>query len=788
MKTPSRRLTAIVFTDVVGYSAVVHRDERLGERLLARQRQVVRRTIAAYGGREVSTAGDGFLLQFDSTLSAIEAVIALQQRLARDPSDQPDGAPIVLRASVHLGDVEHRGGDLFGDGVNIAARLLPLSPEGGLALSSQALSLVRQRIELPVRSIGTPPLKNIVTPVEVFVLDAVDLLRIELAEALPSSKPLLGATARRSGAIAAALGVALLMGWGASHWSRPAVPPAVSALATVVDAVPEKSVAVLPFANMSEDRNNGYFADGMQDEILTALAKIKSLKVISRTSTEQYRGTTRKLSDIGTALGVTTLLEGSVQRIGNRVRINVQLIDARSDAHLWAESYDRELTDLFAVQSDVAQGVAAALQASLLPAEQKAFARVATRSAKAHDLYLKAGSLERRGDDAPQPDDIKRLWPEVLALYRQALIEDPGFALAAAAIGRVQMRLYYYGDHDRAQMVDAREAAERALRLDPDLAEGHVALGLYHYWGHKNYGAARAALETAQKLLPSDANVHGYLGVIARRQGRWDEAVEQFKKAVEFDPRSTNWWEQLAIVYRELNRWPEQEAAVGRLMALVDDVTYRDWWQANDAVSKDGNLGPMRAFIASLAPGSEPYRQYAEDRSDGLYLLREFDAAIAALEEMEERWITFAYGEALQPKVLRVGMIRFVTGDAARARPHCAEALRLVDAALREHPQESASHFQRGYALACLAKPAEALAAAARGAALMPVSRDALTGANFLFDLASIQALAGERDRAIETLRQLLALPSDYSKGWLRVEPQLAGLHGDPRFEALLKD
>ncbi|MDO9453797.1 MAG: tetratricopeptide repeat protein [Stagnimonas sp.] len=788
MKTPSRRLTAIVFTDVVGYSAVVHRDERLGDRLLERQRSVVRKLIPAYGGREVSTAGDSFLLQFDSTLSAVEAVIAIQQRLAREPSTE---APILLRASVHLGDVEHRGGDLYGDGVNAAARLLPLSPEGGLALSSQALSMIRPRIELPVRSLGMPPLKNIVTPIEVFVVEAADLACIELQAAVPPPTAFkfagFGAAALRIGSAAVIVVIAVLMGWGIAHWSKAPAPVPVIAPADPA-AVLDKSIAVLPFANMSEDKGNGYFADGMQDEILTALAKIKALKVISRTSTEQFRGTTRKLSDIGSALGVTAVLEGSVQRLGNRVRINVQLINARTDSHLWAESYDRELTDLFAVQSDVARGVAAALQASLLPAEQKAVGRVPTQSAKAHDLYLKASALERRGDDAPQPDDIKTLWPEVVALYRQALAEDPQFALAAAAIGRVQMRIYYYGAHDKAQMADARSAAEQALRLDPDLAEAHLALGLYHYWGRKDYGAARAALETAHKLQPSNANVRGYLGVIARRQGRWDEAVEQFRQAVGLDPQSTGWWEQLAIVYRELNRWPENEAAVGRLMALVNDPTYRQWWLANDAISKSGDLAPLRDFLAGLKPGSDAYRQYTVDRADGQYLLRDFDAASAALDEVEERWITSAHGEALQPKVLRIGMLHYLKGDLVRARPHCEEALRLVDAALREHPEESASHFHRGYALACLARRTEAVAAAERGAALTPVAKDALAGANFLFDLASVYALTGDRDRAIETLRQLLSVPGDYSKGWLRVEPQLDALHPDLRFQLLLKD
>jgi len=788
MKKPSRRLTAIVFTDVVGYSAVVHRDERLGERLLARQRAVVRRLIPAYGGREVSTAGDSFLLQFDSTLSAVEAVIAIQQQLARERST---ALPIVLRAAVHLGDVEHHGGDLFGDGVNTAARLLPLSPEGGLALSSPALSLVRQRIALPLRSLGTPVLKNIETPMEVFVLDAADLLRVEITDPAHAIAgfPVRNALPKMAthGLALAVLAGALLIGWGGWRASQPVAADAVPAVASPRPAT-DKSVAVLPFANMSEDKGNGYFADGMQDEILTALAKIGALKVISRTSTEQFRGTTLKVSDIGRALGVTALLEGSVQRLGNRVRINVQLIDTHSDAHLWAESYDRELSDLFAVQSDVARGVAAALQARLLPAEQKAVAHAPTHSPKAHDLYLQASSLERRGEDSPQPDDIKTLWPAVLALYRQALAEDPAFALAAAGIGRVQMRRYYYGDHEAAQMAEAREAAELALRLDPDLAEAHIAMGLYHYWGRKDYSAARAALEAARALLPSHADVHGYLALIARRQGRWDEAVAGFRQAVGLDPRSTNWWEQLAIAYGELNRWPEQEAAVDHLMTLVDDPAYRRWWLATDSVAKSGDLAPLRAFLDALKPGTEAWRRYALERADAHYLLREFDAAMAVLQALPDRWVTFAYGEALQPKALRIGLIHHLQGDSIRAQPACEEALRQVDAALRQQPQESASHMQRGYALACLGQGAEAVAAAQRGAALTPISKDALAGVNYLFDLAAIQALSGQRDAAIVTLRQMLALPSDYPRGWLRVDPKLDALRSSPGFQQLLKN
>ena len=780
MKTPRRRLAAIVFTDVVGYSAVVHRDERLGERLLDHQRRVVRQVVKRYGGRVVSTAGDSFLLQFDSTLSAIESVIAIQQQLARGRASGPGELAATLRASVHLGDVEHRGGDLFGDGVNIAARLLPLSPEGGLALSGQALSTIRQRLALPVRATGTPVLKNIETPVEVFVLEPAELEAIRLP---PHPEPSRFGTIPRRWAVIALMAVVSALAGGIALWR-----PLVEAWSTKPLVSQNPSVAVLPFANMSEDRSNGYFADGMQDEILTALSRIKTLKVISRTSTEPYRDTPHRLPEIAAALGVANILEGSVQRLGGRVRINVQLIEAASDAHLWAESYDREMDDLFSVQRDIAMSVARALQAHLLPAESEAVVQAPTRNPKAYDLYLQAGALERRGEDAPHPDDGEALWPGVVALYRQALAEDPAFALAAAAIGRVQMRRFYYGDADRALLEEGREAAELALRLDPSGGEAHVAMGLYHYWGLKDYARARSHLEHALDRLPNDAGARGYLGAIARRQGRWDDAVRRFEEATVLDPRSAGWWEQLAIVHRELRRWPESEAAMNKVLSLNPDAIYQAWWRAHAAVARSGDLAPMRAFLSAVESGSANAREYALDVSEGHALLRNFRAAIAALEAIPDASIYFAYGESSQPKALRLGLLHRLNGEPAAAQPLCQQARTLLEAAIHEQPERAATQVLLGYAFACLGQRDRAIAAVERGAQLTPVSRDALAGANYQFDVAVVRLMVGDRDGALEKLESLLSLPNDYSVGWLAVDPLLDALRDDPRFQKLLSD
>ena len=297
--------------------------------------------------------------------------------------------------------------------------------------------------------------------------------------------------------------------------------------------MPEKSIAVLPFENLSDDRENTFFADGVHDDILSSLAKIADLKVISRTSVQQYRTGARNLREIGEALGVAHVLEGTVRRAGNRVRVNAQLINARTDAHIWAETFDRELTDLFAIQTELAERIVKALQANLSPREMAGLQMPPTRDLEAYDLYVRARDLFRwSGIGDPHENGEK-----ALPLLDQALARDPSFALAHYLASRIHGELFWFGyDKSWERLAKAKAAAETALRLQPDMGEGHLALAFYHYYSSRDYEAAIRELTLAQRSLPNESDVASALGVIERRRGRWEESILHLERARQLDP------------------------------------------------------------------------------------------------------------------------------------------------------------------------------------------------------------------------------------------------------------
>jgi serine/threonine-protein kinase len=311
-------------------------------------------------------------------------------------------------------------------------------------------------------------------------------------------------------------------------------------------AAPAKSIAVLPFENLSEDKANAYFATGMQDEILTRLASIHDLKVISRTSTLKYQSHPEDLRTVGAQLGVASVLEGSVQRAGDQVHINLQLIDASDDSHLWAQSYDREIKDIFAVERDIAQSVADALKAQLMPAEATRVAATPTQNPAAYDFYLRGMAHFNKAYD--QDVLTAAEVPQAIALFEQALAADPKFALADAQLAYAHMFMYFNAaDRTETRLAAAKTAVDRSLASQPDLGEAHFALAVYHYWGRREYGPALEQLRLARETLPNSADVVTIIAAVARRQNRWDEAITGFRQATLLDPRSSIALDQLAL-------------------------------------------------------------------------------------------------------------------------------------------------------------------------------------------------------------------------------------------------
>src|SRR6184192_2855587 len=326
-----------------------------------------------------------------------------------------------------------------------------------------------------------------------------------------------------------------------------------------------KSIAVLPFENLSDDKNAAYFADGIQDEILTKLASIADLKVISRTSTARYKSKPEDLKTVSQQLGVANVLEGSVQKAADKVRVNVQLIDARADSHLWAKTYDRDMKDVFAIQSEVAQEIADSLQAKLSPAEAKTLATAPTKDTVAYDLFLRAEHEERLAENSLSPESYE----QAAAWYQQAIARDPNFALAMARLVRNRMdRHWFLEQMTYAELAEVHSMAEHAIALAPTLAEAHVALGNYFYHGYRQYEQALTEFERALQLQPNAATAVEYSGYVHRRQGQWARCLDEFKRALEEDPRNALLAGNVAATYVTLRMWKETERAAQHTLEL----------------------------------------------------------------------------------------------------------------------------------------------------------------------------------------------------------------------------
>ncbi len=566
---------------------------------------------------------------------------------------------------------------------------------------------------------------------------------------------------------------------------------AIADTATSAIPIPPKSIAVLPFENLSEEKGNAYFADGMQDLILTKLADIGDLKVISRTSTAKYQSHPDDLKTIAQQLGVATILEGSVQKAGDQVLINVQLIDARDDNHLWAESYQRTLDNIFGVEGEVAQQVADALKVKLSGGEQRTLAAVPTRDPGAWNAFLKAETLSQKARDSENAADFA----EAAANYRRAIALDPAFALAYAQLAYTQLNDLWFASHSAALVPSAKAAADRALALAPDLPEAHVALGYYWYWGLFDYDKAIDEFQQAVKLSPANLEARKGLAFVWRRQGKFEQSLAAFRQMLTVAPRDRVLLDEYGDTLMKLRRYPEAQQALQQALAI--DPDYVDAKDVLVQVLLFG-FGDVQGARAVITPppdwrtggtsvgelygviGIRAYPDFFDRRFDAA--LHDFDSAPA--------------GTAAQ-RVYRTAAraaIAVAVGQQASMQAECGQAKALIDAdlatrpALRK-PDNPFAFTQLAWVDLCLGRKAEASAAAQRAADMVPLAKDAYSGPWLLTGLAQVESQAGDADHAIELLEQLMAAPEGDSVSIKRLEldPVWDPLRKDSRFQALLK-
>ena len=685
-----RKLAAIMFTDMVGYSALAQRDDELALELLEEHRLLLREIFPRFQGTEIKTIGDGFLVEFQSALDAAQCAIEIQHALSKRNANVPVERRIEIKIGIHIGDVIHRNGDVYGDGVNIASRIEPLAGPGGICVSMDVERQIRNTLEARFEKLAPTELKNISIPMDLFrIMPPGD----EQASADAQSQTESARASRKFLWPAVAVCFALMIGVGWWWSERPRGTPA-SPTPTIPSSdaaeIPAKSIAVLPFENLSRDPDNGYFVEGIQDEILTRLSKIADLKVISRTSTQKYKSAPANLRDVARQLGVANILEGSVQRSNDRVRVNVQLINALSDAHLWADTYDRQLTDIFAVESDIAKTIAETLQAKLTGSEKTAISKRPTENPEAHELYLKGRFFWNKRTAA----DLRRS----IDYFNQAIQKDPNYAPAYAALAQSWKLLpAFNGGAPNDCFPQAEAAARKALELDDASSTAYAALASLKGLNGFDYPGAIAEYKQALELNPNDATTRQWFANdTLANVGQRDRELAELKRAVELDPLSLIINSNLGVAYIHSGRLDE---AITQLRKTIE------------------------------LDGSFYYARY------NLALALELKGAIP--EAIGEYQKTVSLSDDAVP----LGMLGRLYGVQRQKE----EAQKILQQLIRRREQ--------GYIPA--------------------------------YSVALVYLGLGDRNEALNWLETGYREHDGFNIGPIRIDPLLASLHGDPRFEAL---
>jgi TolB-like protein/class 3 adenylate cyclase/Tfp pilus assembly protein PilF len=777
----------VLFIDTVGYSKLSINEQRAAVDELT---QVVRDTEQFQQADaperliKIST-GDGIALVFYTNL---EAPVRCAMELSRALKDHPR---LHLRMGIHSGpvsgviDVTGRT-NLAGAGLNVAQRVMNCGDAGHILLSKHVAEDLEEYEQWRplLHELGECEVKHGIR-VSVVNLYTEDLGNPTVPEKLKAARVAVAARRKRTafrwisiGVLALLAGIALVAFLSVRYAPR----FAVTAL-----AVPEKSIAVLPFQNLSREEENAFFADGVQDEILTDLARIADLKVISRTSVMQYKsGVARNLREIGQQLGVAHVVEGSVQRAGNRVRVNAQLVDARTDRHLWGQTYDRDLADVFAIQSEIAKTIADQLRAKLSPTEEAAIEHPPTSDISAFDLYTRAKNILLTPGSSLGKVDILR----AVDLLTQAVTRDPSFFDAYCQLAFAHGWLYFVGvDHTSARLALAEAALQDASRLRPDAGEMHLARGQNLYWGYRDYDGALAELEVARQTLPNDARILRLTGYIQRRQGHWEGSTRNLERAAELDPRDIETLlTGVAGNYALLRRYAEAKPWYARVLAFEPNDAPAKLWLAWVDFAWKADTRPLHQTIDSIlatnpaaVSGIDHWRLYcALAERDGT-------AAKNALIASSDNAIFFMDNVPFNRPFVE-GVIARMTKDDEKARSAFTAARAEQEKIVQAQPNYGPALCVLGLIDAGLGRKDDALREGQRAVELLPVEKDAMVGSGMIKYLAMIAAWLGNKDLACEQLAIVIRRPSGLSYGELKLWPFWDPLRGDSRFEEIVEE
>jgi TolB-like protein/class 3 adenylate cyclase/Tfp pilus assembly protein PilF len=762
----------VLFIDIVGYSKLsVNEQHAAVEELnqMVRGSEQFQRAEAASRLLKIPT-GDGMALVF-YTSPEMPAQCAVEISLKEHPHLQ-------LRMGIHSGpvsgvvDVNERA-NLTGAGINMAQRVMDCGDAGHILLSKHVAEDLEEYEQWRplLHDLGTCEVKHGVR-VSVVNLYGDQAGNAQLPKKFQALKK--RGTRVRWTAIAAALLALAAIVAGVAKFSRYRVRP--------TPAAPEKSIAVLPFANLSEDKANAYFAEGIQDEIVTRLAKIADLKVISRTSTQQYQSKPGNLSEIAKQLGVANILEGSVQKAGDQVRVNVQLIQVANNANLWADTYDRKLVDIFVVESEVSKAIAESLQAKLTGGEQRELAVKPTNNSEAYDAYLRGLVLETRTSTAP--DNLEK----AVGFYERAVQLDPAFALAWARLSRANA-FVYFGGLDKT--IARRDATERALntaqKLQPNSPETLLAQAYYQYWVLRDYDLAKATFDHVRELLPNRSDVPGALALIAQRQGHWDESVAYLEQTLALDPRNTGALVNAAETYAMLRQFPAALKTYDRVLDLVPNDP--DTLAAKARIYQaEGNLEQAGKFLTGVNAQTPSFNAFLT-KMNQLFLERHFDEAIRLIHSrLIESPNVSDIDRLFNPFFLVLAQEN--AGDIVGARATAQQMLRPLETLCQKDPDNPTFAQALSQIYAVLGQKDAAIKEAERAITLLSTVKDAVDGPGAEYNLAIVEVLVGDKNGAIPRLQHLLQVPYNncVTPALLRLHPLWDPLRGDPAFQKLCEE
>ena len=767
----SRQLAAIMFTDIVGYTALMANDEQKAFDYLKKNREIQKPIIEKYNGRWLKELGDGVMTSFLTVSDAVNAAIKIQEacNVAKE---------FQLRIGIHLGEVVFENDDVFGDGVNIASRIQSIAIPGGIYISESVYNNVSNKHDIQLVSLGKYSLKNVLLPIQIFAVSNEGLVVPEIGKLKENGKQ-----NKRSLAFLAKLLLGIL---------------AISLIVVLIKIVPDrffkqsaaienkiKTLAILPFVNLSTSKDDDYFTNGMCDEILTQLSKIGSLNVLSQSSTLQFKDSNKQIKEIAEQIGANVLLQGSVQKSGDKIRIRVQLIDGSSNKQIWAETYDREMKDVFVIQTDIATQIAQELNATLTEKEKSIFSDKPTDNLQAYDFYLRGNNYGRTYWELFSMKDV----PDAIHMYEQAIKLDPNFIEAYSALILLYIEISWnkLSLNSESYLIKGKEWLDKMLALKIDKPLVHFTLANYKYEGERNYAAALAEYDIVDKMLGNNHSTYNYRAYVLRRMGRLDEAIILFEKKAVLYPKDFLAQFETADTYLILRNFDNALIYADKAIALRPDNNAAYSLKASiysiltgDSESARKVLLDASAFIDS---GTISIMRIFFDMAEGNY-----NNAVQTLSRFSDSL------NLTQPNIIpnstMLAIIFFNKGDKKAAEKYFMKSFNLLNPLFLKHSDDFRYYSTIGICYAGLGNREKALAEVNKAREMLPLSTDALNGQGPFESLALVYTLLGDQDTAIDILEQFLKMPFGWtvtnSVTLYKNYPYWKSLQNNPRFQKMI--